>query len=86
MSETLKSKIVRIGRKNTLVIPKRIAEKLGIGEGDRMLLIVRGDRVELKPLPNAITLSLKGRKVARVTLRELEEESVRAQEEYVEKA
>ncbi|MEM0495225.1 MAG: AbrB/MazE/SpoVT family DNA-binding domain-containing protein [Thermofilum sp.] len=40
MSETLKSKIVRIGRKNTLVIPKRIAEKLGIGEGDRMLLIV----------------------------------------------
>ncbi|MEM0495226.1 MAG: hypothetical protein QXU72_08210 [Thermofilum sp.] len=42
--------------------------------------------MELKPLPNAITLSLKGRKVARITLRELEEESVRAQEEYVEKA
>lgn len=86
VSEQSVSLVIRVGRKNTIVIPKRVAERLSIGEGDRLLLVVRDDRIEIRPLPNAITLSLKGIKVARVTQEELEEESMRVQEEYIEKA
>ncbi|MEM3988679.1 MAG: AbrB/MazE/SpoVT family DNA-binding domain-containing protein [Sulfolobales archaeon] len=74
---------VRVGRKRTIVIPKKIADALGIDEGSRVVLVVRDSKLEVIPLPDAITLSLKGKKVARVTLRELEEESIREQKKYI---
>ncbi|MEM3806096.1 MAG: AbrB/MazE/SpoVT family DNA-binding domain-containing protein [Desulfurococcus sp.] len=73
---------VRVGRKRTIVIPKKIADMLGIEEGSRVMLVISGNKLEVIPLPDAITLSLKGKKVARVTLRELEEESMREQKRY----
>ncbi|MEM4593328.1 MAG: AbrB/MazE/SpoVT family DNA-binding domain-containing protein [Sulfolobales archaeon] len=80
MTESL---TVRVGRKRTIVIPKKIADVLGIDEGSRVVLVVRDNKLEVIPLPDAITLSLKGKKVARVTLRELEEESIREQKKYI---
>ncbi|MEM0038684.1 MAG: AbrB/MazE/SpoVT family DNA-binding domain-containing protein [Zestosphaera sp.] len=80
MTESL---TIRVGRKRTIVIPKRIADMLGIDEGSRVMLVVGDNKLEVIPLPDAITLSLKGKKVARVTLRELEEESMREQKEYI---
>jgi len=74
---------VRVGRKRTIVIPKKIADMLGIDEGSRVVLVVSDSKLEVIPLPDAITLSLKGKKVARVTLRELEEESIREQKKYI---
>ncbi|MEM0352850.1 MAG: AbrB/MazE/SpoVT family DNA-binding domain-containing protein [Sulfolobales archaeon] len=74
---------VRVGRKRTIVIPKKVADALGIDEGSRVVLVVRDNKLEVIPLPDAITLSLKGKKVARVTLRELEEESIREQKKYI---
>lgn len=74
--------IIRIGRRRTIVIPKKIAEKLNIDEGSYLVLVSYGDRVEIRPLPDAITLSLKGRKIAKITLKELEEESIRVQRQY----
>ncbi|MEM0262304.1 MAG: AbrB/MazE/SpoVT family DNA-binding domain-containing protein [Ignisphaera sp.] len=67
--------------KKTVAIPKKIAEKLGIDENSRLVMIVDEDEIEMIPLPDAVTLSLRGRKIARITLRELEEESMCVQEE-----
>ena len=71
---------VRVGRKRTLVIPKSVAEALGIDEGSRLLIEVKSGYMIVRPLPDAIYLSLHGEKLARVTLRELEETSIEEQE------
>ncbi|MCE4610779.1 MAG: AbrB/MazE/SpoVT family DNA-binding domain-containing protein [Desulfurococcales archaeon] len=71
---------VRVGRKRTLVIPKRVAEALGIDEGSRLLIEVKSGYMIVRPLPDAIYLSLHGEKLAKVTLRELEETSIEEQE------
>ena len=75
---------VRVGRRRTIVIPKAVAEALGIEEGSRLRLEVRGDSVVLRVIPDAIWLSVYGEKFAKVTLRELEEESVERQKKYIE--
>ena len=77
---------IRVGRKRTIVIPKRVAEALGIDEGSRLLLEVRDGYIVLKPLPDAIYLSIYGEKVAKTSLKELEETSIEEQERYIDKA
>ena len=71
---------VRVGKRRTLVIPKRVAEALGIREGSRLILEVKEGFLVVKPVPDAIHLSLHGEKIARVTLKELEEVSIDEQE------
>ena len=71
---------VRLSKKNTLYIPKRIAEAVGIREGSVLRLRVEGCRIVIEPIPDAVELSLRGEKVARVSLEELEAESVERQE------
>jgi len=72
----------RVGKKGVLVIPKKVAELLGLTEGSRVKIIASRDRMVTEPIRDAIWLSLHGEKVARITLEELEEESVERQEEY----
>ena len=74
----------RIGKKRVLVIPKVIAKALNIDEGTVVEITVEGDKIVIKPIRDAIWLSLYGRKVAHVTLKELEEESIGRQKEYME--
>ena len=74
----------RIGKKRVLVIPKVIAEALNIDEGTTVEMTVEGDKIVIRPVRDAIWLSLYGKKVARITLKELEEESVERQKEYME--
>jgi len=71
---------VRLSKKNTLYIPKSIAEAVGIREGSVLRLRVEGCRIIIEPIPDAVELSLRGEKVARVSLEELEAESVERQE------
>ncbi len=82
MSQTI---IIRVGKKRTIVIPKKIAEVLGIEEGSRLVLEVRDNNIVLKPLPNAIHLSLYGEKIAKINLNELEETSIEEQKKYLSK-
>jgi len=49
---------IRVGRRRTIVIPRDVAEKLGIREGSYLLLSIENDSIVLKPLPDAIMLSL----------------------------
>ena len=77
---------IRVGRKRTIVIPKAVAKVLGIDEGSRLVLEVKDDHIILRPLPDAVTLSLKGERIARVSLKELEAVSLEEQEKHVGKA
>lgn len=72
---------LRVGRRRTLVIPKKIAEKLGIEEGMRVNLRVNGEKMIIEPVRDAIWLAVHGKKFARITLEELEEESIERQKE-----
>jgi antitoxin MazE len=47
MSNTVRSRIVRIGRSRAIRIPKRILEKLGLGE--EVELSVQGDQLVIRP-------------------------------------
>ena len=72
----------RIGKKRVLVIPKAIAENLSLDEGSAVKITVAGDKIIIEPLRDAVWLSLHGEKVARITLKELEEESIEQQRTY----
>jgi len=74
----------RIGRKRVLVIPKKIAEYLNLDEGSAVRVTASKDKIIIEPLRDAVWLSLHGEKVARVTLKELEEESLERQKRYIE--
>ena len=80
MSQTI---IVRVGKKRTIVIPKKVAEVLEIDEGTRLILEIRDDKIILKPLPDAIYLSSRGEKIAKINLKDLEETSIEEQKKYL---
>ena len=70
---------IRVSKRRTIVIPKAIAEALGIDEGTRLKLEVKNDAIVLKPIPDAIQFSIHGKKIAKITLEELEAESTEQQ-------
>ena len=70
---------VRVGRRRTIVIPKRIADELGIEEGSVLELRVSGDSIVLRLEPTALDLALRGKKYASITLEELEDISMEEQ-------
>ena len=74
---------VTVGKRRTIVIPKRVAEMLGISEGSRLELRVEDGRIVLEPIPDAVELSLQGEKAARTSLDELEAESIEQQRKYI---
>ena len=76
-------KQIRVGKKRTITIPKSVAERLGIKEGAVLELRVEDNKIILVPVRDAITLSLRGEKFAKITLRELEEESIKQQRGYI---
>ncbi|MEM0234418.1 AbrB/MazE/SpoVT family DNA-binding domain-containing protein [Thermofilum sp.] len=75
-----------MGKRRTLVIPKNVAEKLGIKEGDKIKITVVEDKLVLQPIRDAVWLSPYGKKVAKVTLEDLEATSIEEQATYVEGA
>ena len=77
---------VRVGRRRTIVIPKAIAEALGIDEGSELVLELKDGYIILKPVMDAITLSIKGEKIAKVSIEDLEATSLEEQKKYFEKA
>ncbi len=76
--------IIRVARKGAIYLPRKIMRKLGISEGDYLIVRVKDDKIVLELLPDPFLLAVKGRKWAETTVKEFEEESLREQEEYVE--
>ncbi len=75
----------KVGKKRVLVIPKKIAERVGINEGTIVELKEEGNKIIIEPLRDAVWLSIYGEKITKVTLKELEEESFEQQKKYLEK-
>ena len=70
----------RVGRKRVIVIPKSIAEAVGISEGQRIKVMAAGDKIVIEPVRDAVWLALHGKKIGRIEPEEVEEESIREQE------
>ncbi|MEM2849547.1 MAG: AbrB/MazE/SpoVT family DNA-binding domain-containing protein [Candidatus Bathyarchaeia archaeon] len=73
----------RIGRRRTFVIPKAVAEKLQINEGCKVKITVEEGRIVMEPVYDAVWLSLHCRKIVKVTLEDLERESIEQQKKYI---
>jgi len=79
MSQVIKAKV---GKKNTIYIPKRVAEASGIKEGTSILIKAEKDRLEIEVVKDPISLATKGEKFARITFDEAERVSMEEQTEY----
>jgi len=66
---------VRLSKKNTLYIPRSIADAVGIREGSLLRLRVEGSRIVIEPIPDPFTLALTGSKFAKTTFEDFERES-----------
>ena len=63
-------------------MPKRLMERLGVREGDRVLIRVEGsNKVVLEFVPDPLSLALKTKKWVKTTVEEFERESVEEQHE-----
>ena len=76
---------VHAGGRELLLFPRLWLKCLVLGRDPRLKLIVEGGRIALEHIPDAITLSIRGKKVARVYLDELEAESAEQQKRYASK-
>ncbi|ACP36373.1 transcriptional regulator, AbrB family [Sulfolobus islandicus L.S.2.15] len=43
-------RIIRIGKRNAIYIPKEIANSLNLKEGDRLVIVVEDGKIELIPV------------------------------------
>ena len=76
------SRIVRVSKKNTIYIPKDIAEKLGISEGAYLELRVERDKLVAIPIPDPFWLALRGPKFAEVSIEDIERISEEEQKKF----
>ena len=81
MSLVIESKI---GKKRIVVIPKPIAEVLGLREGQKIRIMVHDNKIIIEPVRDAIWLALYGKKIGRIMPEEIEEESMYEQEKLSE--
>ena len=75
----------KVGKRRTIVIPKTIAEKLDIKEGTKIKIFIEGKKMVIEPIYDAIDLAIHGEKIGKITLDELEEESIEQQEKKIRK-
>ena len=43
-------KVVRVGKRNAIYLPKEVVERLNLKEGDKLALVVRNGKIELIPV------------------------------------
>ena len=81
MGKTVK---IHVGKEGNIVIPKKVTEVLGITEGMTLTLKIENGEIVLEPSIDAVELSLRGEKFAKVNLKEPEGERVEQQRRYSE--
>ena len=77
--ETLSGEIIRIGKRNTLYLPKGIAAELALEPGDTVELRVEGRSLRVNPIRDPLKLAIGGPKFAKITPEEIEEISIAEQ-------
>lgn len=43
-------KVVRVGKRNAIYLPKEVVERLNLREGDKLALVIRSGKIELIPV------------------------------------
>jgi len=71
----------KVGKKGAVYLPKLVFEKLGVKEGDKVLIRVEEHKLILEFLPDPLSLALKSKKWSKISAEEFEEESERMQDE-----
>ena len=74
----------RVGKRNTIYLPKAVVEATGLKEGDRVLLRVMDGTVAVEPVMDPLELALSGVKYAKIDPEQIEAISVEEQGERVE--
>lgn len=74
---------IRVGRRLAIYIPKKVAEKLDIKEGDSLILRVAENEIVLKKIMDPIELALSGEKFAKVSPEEIERVSLNEQRKKI---
>lgn len=64
----------RVGKKNTIHIPKAIAEAVGLREGSVVVITVKDSKIVIEVVPDPFDLALRGSKFAETTFEEFEKE------------
>ncbi len=74
---------MRIGKKGAIYLLRRVVRKLGLNEGDYLLLRIKDNRIIIDIIPDPFLLAVKSKKWAKTTIEEFEKESEQIQEEIL---
>ena len=72
---------VKVDKEFAVHIPKEVAEELNIREGDTLTMKIKGNKIILE-VDNAILLSVKGKKFAKISPEDVERISEEEQRKY----
>jgi AbrB family looped-hinge helix DNA binding protein len=75
----LSAEITRVGKRNTLYLPKGIAAELALEPGDTVELRVEGGSLRINPIRDPLKLAIAGPKFAKIKPEEIEEASIAEQ-------
>jgi antitoxin MazE len=75
----LSVEIARVGKRNTLYLPKGIAAELALEPGDMVELRVEGSSLRVNPIRDPLKLAIGGSKFAKIMPEEIEETSIAEQ-------
>ena len=75
---------VKLSKKGAIYLPRDVLRRLGLREGDELVLRLEDGRIVLMPVYDPLELALRGPKYGRVTVEELEEWSEKWQQEELE--
>ncbi len=72
----------RIGKKFALYLPKNVVDLLKIKEGDKVKILVEGEKMIVEVIRDPIDLALHGKKFAKISAEEVEKISLEEQNKY----
>ncbi len=73
--------LLRVGKKGTIYIPKKILSDMNIKEGDPVIVRIKNNKLVLEIIPDPLTLALRIKKWTEMTVEEFEKDSEAMQEE-----
>lgn len=75
---------VKLSKKGAVYLPRDVLRRLGLREGDELVLRLEDGRIVLMPVYDPLELALRGPKYGRATVDELEEWSEKWRQEELE--
>ncbi len=74
---------IRLGKKNTIYLPKDIVNALKLKEGDKLILKIVGDKIVIEKSKSFFEKALESRKIIELTPEEVEKASVEMQKKLL---